>query len=91
MIEELKFYQIAVTLISAVMIFLGAHKYFQHQASQSILKLLARLVVWGGMAAVALFPNLTDWLANFIGLEGNINAVILTGFLLVFLMIFKIL
>ncbi|MEO6077670.1 MAG: DUF2304 domain-containing protein [Candidatus Andersenbacteria bacterium] len=48
-------------------------------------------MVWGGMAAVALFPDFTNVLAKFIGLEGNINAVILIGFLLVFLIIFKIL
>jgi len=43
------------------------------------------------MAAIALFPTVTNYLATFIGIEGNINAVVLVGFLLVFLIIFKIL
>lgn len=87
----LKFYQIAVTLIAVFMISVGLRKYIYRQASQSFLKLFVRIIVWGGMAAIALFPSLTSQLAKFIGLEGNINAVILTGFLLVFLLIFKIL
>ncbi len=91
MINDLKFYQIAIAVISAVMIFLGLEKFFQKRQSQSLLKLGVRLLIWGGMAAVALFPTITDYIAHFIGLEGNINAVILLGFLLVFLMIFKIL
>jgi hypothetical protein len=33
----------------------------------------------------------TNFIAELIGIEGNINAVILIGFLLIFLMIFKLL
>jgi hypothetical protein len=55
------------------------------------MKLAARAVVWGGMAVVVMFPSLSNNLAHLIGIEGNINAVILTGFILVFLMIFKLL
>lgn len=45
----------------------------------------------GGWGLVAVYPNSTMIVAKFIGIEGNINAVILTGFLLVFLLIFKLL
>lgn len=55
------------------------------------MKLAARAIVWGGMAVVVMFPELSNDLAELIGIEGNINAVILTGFILVFLMIFKLL
>lgn len=91
MIPNLKFYQIAILLISALMMYFGLEKFIKKTQSQSILKLAARFLIWGGMAAIALFPSITDYLANFIGLEGNINAVILLGFLMVFLIIFKIL
>lgn len=84
-------YQFVVVALSATMMVQGIYKYVTRQAGQSLLKVAVRLIVWGGMAAVALFPTLTNSLAKIIGLEGNINAVILTGFLLVFLMIFKIL
>lgn len=88
---QLHFYQIAVLAVSSVMIYFGLEKFLRREQGQSFLKLLVRFVVWGGMIAVTLFPQVTNYLAEFFGLKDNINAVILTGFLLVFLMIFKIL
>lgn len=89
--QELEFYQVALALIAAVMIYFGLEKFLRREPGQTWQKLTVRIVVWGGMAAVALFPQVTNYLARFIGLEGNINAVILVGFLLVFALIFKIL
>lgn len=91
MLPNFQFYQIVVVLIALFMIYLGVNKYLRHQATQTFLKLAVRIVVWGGMATVAAFPDVTNTLADFIGIEGNINAVVLIGFLLVFLIIFKIL
>lgn len=90
-IGNLHFYQIAIVLISIIMIFFGVEKYWRRQATHTILKLGVRIFVWGGMSAVALFPELSNHIASFIGIEGNINAVVLLGFLLVFLLVFKIL
>lgn len=84
-------YQFIVAIIAGLMIIQGAKKYFSRGEHQSFLKFFVRVIVWGGMAVVALFPSVSNKLATAIGLEGNINAVILTGFLLVFLMMFKIL
>ena len=88
---QFQFYQIAILLISSIMIFLGLEKFLKRQQGQSFMKLMVRIIVWGGMAIIALFPRISNQLASFMGIEGNINAVILTGFLLVFLIIFKIL
>ena len=73
------------------MLFQGAKEYFKREAGQTLLKLTVRLIVWGVMALVAVYPNSTITVAKFLGIEGNINAVILAGFLLVFLLIFKLL
>ena len=59
-------------------------------SSQSFLKIVTRLIVWCGMIVIAFFPALTDVIAHFVGLAGNINAVILIGFLLIFLIIFRL-
>jgi hypothetical protein len=88
---NLHFYQIAIILISLVMIYFGIEKYVRHQANQSLLKLATRIIVWGGMIYIALYPKFTYKLARFIGIEDNVNAAVLIGFLLVFLLIFKIL
>lgn len=74
-----------------MMLFQGIKDFLKRETGQTFLKLAVRLIVWGGMALVAVYPNSTMLFAKFIGIEGNINAVILTGFLLVFLLIFKLL
>jgi hypothetical protein len=73
------------------MIFQGIAKYIKKESGQTLYKLSIRILVWGGMAVVATFPEVTNSIAKIIGIEGNINAVILIGFLLVFLMMFKLL
>ncbi|HLC49406.1 MAG TPA: DUF2304 domain-containing protein [Candidatus Andersenbacteria bacterium] len=88
---DLRLYQVIIVGIAGLMIYFGLEKFIRRKSNQSVLKLLVRIIVWGGMAAIALFPTVTNYLATFIGIEGNINAVVLVGFLLVFLIIFKIL
>jgi len=89
--NNLHFYQLVILVISGVMIYQGVNNFIQGKDNQTLLKVSVRLVVWGGMAFITLFPNFSNVLAGIIGIEGNINAVILTGFILVFLMIFKLL
>lgn len=84
-------YQILVLIISTVMIYKGVSNFIKKEAGQTLVKLLVRVFVWGGIAIVAVFPRITNIFAEIIGIENNISAVILTGFLLVFLMIFKLL
>ncbi|MFZ2976072.1 MAG: DUF2304 domain-containing protein [Candidatus Moraniibacteriota bacterium] len=84
-------YQIAVIIVSSLMIYQGLDRYFKKQKNQSFLKLLIRLIVWGGMIAIVVYPKISMSLAELIGIEGNINAVILVGFILIFLIIFKLL
>lgn len=88
---DIALYQIIIVAFAALMIGQGLYNYFTHERGQTFLKLLVRIIVWGGMAIVVTFPRITNLVAEIIGIEGNINAVILAGFLLVFLMIFKLL
>lgn len=88
---KIHLYQIVMVSISSVMLFLGTKEYLKREAGQTFLKLAVRIIVWGGMAFVAVFPNSTITIARLIGIEDNMNAVMLTGFLLVFLLIFKLL
>jgi len=90
---ELKFhlYQIIVLIVSSIMIFQGIKNFIRGKGGQTFYKLIIRIAVWGGMSIIAIFPQATNILAGLVGLEGNINAVILTAFLLIFLMIFKLL
>ena len=84
-------YQVIVVAVSVFMIFQGAKNFIKGKSGQTFYKLAIRIAVWGGMSLIAIFPSFTNVLANLVGLQGNINAVILSGFILIFLMIFKLL
>lgn len=84
-------YQFIVAALSLVMIAFGVERYLRGGQGQTLIKLLARLIIWGGLAAITVFPKLTYAVSRLFGIEGNNNAVILIGFLLVFLIVFKML
>ncbi len=84
-------YQIVVVAIASVMLFQGIKEFAKRETGQTVLKLLVRLFVWGGMALIAVYPDFTYYVSRIIGIQDNINAVLLTGFLFVFLIIFKLL
>ena len=88
---KIQLYQIIVLIISSVMLFKGTREFLKREAGQTVLKFLVRLVVWGGMGAVAIYPNFTRMVARVMGFEENMNAVKIIGFVLVFLIIFKLL
>lgn len=88
---KIHFYQVIMVGVSSVMLFAGVREYLKREAGQTLLKLFVRIIVWGGMGIVAIFPNSTIIIAKLLGIEDNMNAVMLTGFLLVFLLIFKLL
>ena len=88
---QIHLYQIIVVALAIFMIFQGAKNFIRGKSGQTSYKLAIRIIVWGGMALIAIFPSFTNFLANAIGLQGNLNAVMLSGFLLTFLMIFKLL
>ncbi len=89
--SHLQLYQVVILILSGFMIYQGMSNFFKGKDHQTVLKIGVRIVIWGGMATIVLFPNFSNTLANIIGIQGNVNAVILTGFILVFLMVFKLL
>jgi hypothetical protein len=84
-------YQIVVVGVAAVMLTSGIKEFVRRETGQTWLKLFVRIVVWGGMVVVTVFPKVTAYFADILGMVDNMNAVIMTGFLLVFLLIFKLL
>lgn len=88
---NLALYQVVILAIAGIMIYQGLKKFVKKQEGQTFLKLFIRIIVWGGMAIIVAFPNISNSVAELIGIQSNVNAVILTGFLLVFMMIFKLL
>lgn len=84
-------YQIVIFAVSAFMIYQGVRNYISGKSGQTLYKLTIRIIVWGGMLLVAIYPDIITLAAKTLGIIENMNAAILIGFLLVFLMIFKLL
>jgi len=88
---KIHLYQVIVVGISSVMLYLGIKEFINRESGQTILKLSVRLAVWGGMGLIAIYPDFTLVIAKIMGVVDNFNAVVLMGFLMVFLMLFKLL
>lgn len=88
---KFQLYQLIIISVSAFMIFQGVKNYIKGKTGQTIYKVIIRVIVWGGMAIATLFPESIHLLAKTLGIIDNMNAVILTGFVFIFLMIFKLL
>ncbi len=84
-------YQFIIVAISSVMLYLGIKEFANRETGQTLLKLAVRVTVWGGMALIAIYPDFTLFIARILGVVDNFNAVVMMGFLLVFLLIFKLL
>jgi hypothetical protein len=84
-------YQVVMVAISSVMLYVGIKEFVSRETGQTLLKLFVRLAVWGGMALIAVYPDFTLIIANVMGVVDNFNAVVMMGFLMVFLLIFKLL
>lgn len=89
-ITNISLYQVVICSLAAIMLFKGVQDYLSRRAGQTFLKLAVRIIVWGGLGLIAIYPNSTIHFARFIGVVDNINAAILTGFVLIFLLIFKL-
>jgi hypothetical protein len=88
---KIHLYQVIVVGISSVMLYLGIKEFINRESGQTLLKLSVRLAVWGGMGLIAIYPDSTLVFARLMGVVDNFNAVVLMGFLMVFLMLFKLL
>jgi len=88
---NIQLYQIGVLTLSAVMLFFSIRGFIIKEPGQTLFKFLVRLTVWGGLGVIAIYPNLTRVIAHFMGIEDNINAVILIGFIFTLLVVFKLL
>uniref|UniRef100_UPI004056A120 DUF2304 family protein n=1 Tax=Candidatus Electronema sp. TaxID=2698783 RepID=UPI004056A120 len=84
-------YQVVMVAISSVMLYLGIKEFANRETGQTLLKLSVRVTVWGGMTLIAIYPDSTLFIARVLGVVDNFNAVVMMGFLLVFMLIFKLL
>ena len=82
---KVNLYQIIILVVSSVMLFQGTKEFVKRESGQTFLKFMVRILVWGGMAIIAVYPDSMLVIARVLGFKDNMNAVIIIGFVLIFI------
>lgn len=73
---DIAVYQIIVPVVALIMIMRAFSRYFRGE--KTIRELIGWILFWGCIAAVAIFPTLTEYLAGVLGIKSNVNAIVFT-------------
>jgi hypothetical protein len=85
------FYQIALAVFCLGVITERTLRFFRREYTQSLIKYISIIVIWGTIALFSLFPPVTHWISIRLGLGENLNALIFIGFIVLFLLFFRML
>ncbi|MDO8658007.1 MAG: DUF2304 family protein [Candidatus Levybacteria bacterium] len=88
---KISIYQIGIILISFFFIVNKLAKFFKREQRESVLKLTTTLFIWFAIIIFSLFPPLARQVSQRLGFGENLNTLIFLGFVIVFILIFKLL
>jgi len=78
-------------LMSVIIIAQNFIAYFKKEVGKSLLKLILTLLIWGVILMISLFPDFAYYISEKLGMGKNLNTLIFFGFVVVFLILFRIL
>jgi hypothetical protein len=90
MFTDISIYRIILAVIAALFLANGVWKFLRKEKGQTIFKFLVTLIVWINIFSFAIFPGISHTLSAKLGLGENLNTLIFTGFVVIFVIIFKI-
>jgi hypothetical protein len=82
--------QMILTLVALFFLLKALLKFAKKERSQTFFKLFANVIIWGGIMLFSLFPKLTHIFSEKLGFGQNLNTLIFIGFVIVFMILFKI-
>ena len=88
---NISIYQIILGLVALAFIINGLLKFLKRAQGQTFFKLAVTIFIWGAVFAFALFPRASHTISEKIGLGENLNTLIFIGFVVIFLILFKML
>lgn len=84
-------YQILLACIALLFLGNSFSKFFKGESGQTFFKVFLSLCVWGSIFTFSLFPTFGRSLSQYLGLGSNLNTLIFIGFVLIFIILFKLL
>lgn len=84
------FFQIIVAVVAFGFFANGFFKFVRGERSQSFFKFMANSIVWLSVMLFSLFPSMTHTLSENLGFGESLNTFIFIGFLIVFIILFKV-
>lgn len=91
MFEQYTIFQIILAIIAIIFLFISIKKFISHEERQTIFKFFLSFFVWGVVLLFSLAPESARILSQTLHLGGNLNTLIFAGFIIIFLVIFRIL
>lgn len=85
------FLRSVLVLVSLYQILTRTSAFIRRKGSQTFFKLVLVYIVWGAIGLLSIFPGLSFVISETFGLGENLNTLIFLGFVIVFLVIFRIL
>lgn len=88
---NLSIYQLFLMILAMTFIYINVSNFVSKKNYYSFLKFFLFMGIWGGVLMFSIFPELAHSITEFIGAGENLNTIIFSGFVLIFIIIFKLL
>lgn len=89
---------LGISVIRWILIFLALAvmidrliRFLKKETGQTFFKLFSTLIIWSIILIIAVFPDFAYYISSKLGMGKNLNTLIFFGFVVVFMLIFKIL
>lgn len=83
-------FRIILAVVAGTFVFSAFAKFMKRENRQTIFKLIANSFVWISVALFAIFPSTTHLISERLGFGESLNTLIFIGFVIVFVILFKI-
>lgn len=80
-----------ILIFSLYSIITRLQQFVRRETGQTVFKLLATVIVWGSISFIAFFPTIVKQVSRDFGFGENLNTIIFFGFIVVFVILFRIL
>lgn len=83
--------RIVLITISFLIIINQLIRFYKKEKGQTYFKLISTLFIWISILLISALPNIASFVSSKLGFGDNLNTLIFIGFIVVFLLVFKLL